>query len=226
MKHSHRISEICNCRYCLAQISKSRRLESNNSNIYCPKLLFSNEETKIFKALSDLFLNPSNQLRLFVDSSKIQNLRYVFLGFFRYFIVLLYSQYSSEIIPILTKIIAFDPFFQKFIELQCSLLDGISIDEIKPEDLNEELYKSDINSLARKETFNLDEIPAYLKVLITMSIRDSSFIISFASHASEVFRNTIQCGTINYNYKIDIIDLDIKPIEKLEKYISEIKIHG
>lgn len=83
LKHSHRINDICNCRYCLAQISKGRRLESNNSIIYCPKFLFSNEETKIFNALSDLFLNPSNQLRLFIDFSKINCLRYVLSRVFR-----------------------------------------------------------------------------------------------------------------------------------------------
>lgn len=137
-----------------------------------------------------------------------------------------FSQYSSEIIPILTKIIAVDPFFQKFIELQCILIDGIPIDEIKPQDLNNELYKSDINILVRNEKLDLDDIPAYLRILIAMSIRDSSFIISFSCQASEIFRKTIQYGNINYYYRIDVIDIDIKPIKKLEKYISEIKIHG
>jgi hypothetical protein len=126
----------------------------------------------------------------------------------------------------LAKIIAIDPFFQRFIELQYSLLDGISIDEILPQDLSSDLYKSDIKILTRKEELNLDEIPAYMRILIAMSIRDSSFIISFSPHETESFRQSIQFGTINYNYKIDIIDLDIKPIEKLEKYIYEIKIHG
>jgi hypothetical protein len=126
----------------------------------------------------------------------------------------------------LTKIIAIDPFFQRFIELQYSLLNGISIDEIKPQDLSNELYKSNIKNLTRKVELNLDEIPAYMRILIAMSIRDSSFIISFSPHKTESFRQSIQLGTKNYNYKIDIIDVDIKPIEKLERYIYEIKIHG
>jgi hypothetical protein len=126
----------------------------------------------------------------------------------------------------LSKIIAIDPFFQRFIELQYSLLNGISIDEIKPQDLSNELYKSNIENLTRKVELNLDEIPAYMRILIAMSIRDSSFIISFSPHETESFRQSIQFGTKNYNYKIDIIDLDIKPIEKLERYIYEIKIHG
>lgn len=73
----HCNDEICNCRYCLAQISKGRRIGSNESNFYCPKLLFSNNYTKISEALSDLIVNPSNQFRLFVDSMKVshENLR-------------------------------------------------------------------------------------------------------------------------------------------------------
>ena len=80
LKHDNNSKEICSCRYCLAQILKGRRVEPNIYSVYCPKLLFSNEESKILKALSDLFTNPSNQLRLFVDSSKIlsENLRYFY----------------------------------------------------------------------------------------------------------------------------------------------------
>ena len=42
----------------------------------------------------------------------------------------------------------------------------------------------------------------------------------------DVLFETMQFDTLKYYYRIDIIDLDIKLIEKLEKYIFEIKIHG
>ena len=92
--------------------------------------------------------------------------------------------------------------------------------------MHQELYKSDIRNLTRIEKNNLHEMPAYLRILMVMSIRDSSFIISFSPHSSETFQKTIQFDTLKYYYRIDLIDLDIKLIEKLEKYISEIKIHG
>lgn len=59
-----------------------------------------------------------------------------------------------------------------------------------------------------------------------MSIRDSSFIISFKPHGTESSWKMISVENFMYDYKIDIIDLDIKPIEKFEKYFNEIKIHG
>lgn len=92
--------------------------------------------------------------------------------------------------------------------------------------MHQELYISDIRNLTRKDKNALDEIPEYLRIMMAMSIRDSSFIISFSLHSSETLQETIQFGTLKYYYRIDIIDLDIKLIENLEKYIFEIKIHG
>ena len=80
--------------------------------------------------------------------------------------------------------------------------------------------------MIRNNSIDLDKIPAYLKILIAMSIRDSSFVISFSTTASKAFQKTVQNGSENYYYRIDLIDVDIKPLEKLEKYISEIKLHG
>lgn len=224
------MSEGCSCRHCLAQISKGRRPESNIPNIYCPRLLFSKDEIKISIALSDLFAHPSNQFRLFVDSVKIHSdaLKYIIRYYFRLCCLILFSEYSDDFVPILTKIIAIDSCFQKFIELQLRLLEGISLEDIEFCVMDKEIYKSDIQELVRNERpiDNFDDIPSYLRILAAMSIRDSSFIISFSEHATEPSWKSLNHNNCIYFYKIDLIDLDIKPIEKLEKYISEIKIHG
>lgn len=47
---------------------------SPNEMVYCPKLLFSRDKIKISAALEDLFLNPSNQLRLFSKSFVLNTL--------------------------------------------------------------------------------------------------------------------------------------------------------
>lgn len=61
---------------------------------------------------------------------------------------------------------------------------------------------------------------------MAMSVRDSSFIISVTSQSNQMNWKQISVDSTVYYYKIHIVDLDIKPIEKLEKYIEEIKLHG
>lgn len=72
----------------------------------------------------------------------------------------------------------------------------------------------------------ISNIPDYMRILMTMSIRDSSFVISISSFSKSPIWRSISVKNSIYFYKIDIIDLDIKPINKLGKYIEEIKLHG
>ena len=70
LKHKFVENSTCTCRYCLAQLTKNRRLSLSPklNTIYCPKLLFSNDIGKISQALSDMFIRPSNQFRLSINS--------------------------------------------------------------------------------------------------------------------------------------------------------------
>lgn len=111
-------------------------------------------------------------------------------------------------------------------EFQFQLLDGINFDTTEYHDIDLTTYKLDLEKLLRVENVPFHEIPSYLRIIIAMSIRDSSFIISFRPHSLASNWKTILSGTLLYDYKIDLIDLDLKPIEKLEKYINEIKLHG
>lgn len=211
MKHSHKISDFCKCRYCLAQISKGRRNQAEESVVYCPRLLFSNDKSQITPAILDLFENPSNQFRLYVDSVITSPTS---LGSFK-----------SKIAPVLVKIIAHDETFQNFISFQLNLLNQVDIDKIDIEMLNSKIYESDIQSLL--PTKSISSLPDYLKVLMAMSLRDSSFVISISYNRKEsnYWKRIHVDDIINY-YRIDIIDLDIKPLDKLQKYIEEIKVHG
>lgn len=128
--------------------------------------------------------------------------------------------------PILTHIVEIDGVFQKFIKFQFDLLEDISMESIDFENVNFELYKSHLTELSSGELNSISDIPSYLRVLMAMSVRDSSFIISISTISDQFGWKQITVNSIDYNYKINIVDLDIKPIEKLEKYIEEIKLYG
>lgn len=128
--------------------------------------------------------------------------------------------------PILVHIIEIDSVFQNFIQFQFNLLDDISVESINLENVNFELYKSHLSELSNGIFNSISDIPRYIRVLMAMSVRDLSFIISISTVSDHLDWKRIIVNSIDYCYKINIVDLDIKPIEKLEKYIDEIKLHG
>lgn len=128
--------------------------------------------------------------------------------------------------PILAHIIETDEIFQKFIQFQFDLLNDILMESINFKEVNIELYRSHLSELSTNKFNLISDIPRYLRIMMAMSVRDSSFIISISTSSDQVDWKQIIVNSIEYYYKINIIDLDIKPIEKLEKYIEEIKLHG
>ncbi len=135
-----------------------------------------------------------------------------------------FSKFKSELAPIIIKIISKDQIFQNFIRFQFQLLDGVDINSLDIEAINSEIYESDIKELTLNSP--ISNIPDYMRILMTMSIRDSSFVISISPFSKCPTWRSISVNNSIYFYKIDIIDLDIKPINKLSKYIEEIKLHG
>ena len=111
-------------------------------------------------------------------------------------------------------------------KFQFNLLDEISVELINTEYIDLAIYKSHLSELSNSVYNSISEISHYLRVLMAMSVRDSSFIISFTSQSIQNNWKEILVNSTVYYYKINIVDLDIKPIEKLEKYIKEIKLHG
>ena len=130
------------------------------------------------------------------------------------------SEFRGHLIPILVKIFANDPIFQNFIKFQFQLLEGIVLDLMECS----RSYEVDLENLCSFS--NISEIPDYLRILMTMSLRDSSFVISLCPFQRDSIWKSILVSDQAYYYRIDIIDLDIKPIEKLDKYVEEIKTHG
>lgn len=71
----------------------------------------------------------------------------------------------------------------------------------------------------------LREIPEYLRIFLAMSIRDASFIISFENIADLKMKKIQICGS-TFFYRVDLVDLDIKPLKKFSYYLNEIKVYG
>lgn len=110
-------------------------------------------------------------------------------------------------------------------KFQLDLLHNLSIDTINYQNVDIELYKSHLLALSKRNYSSIDELPDYLRILMAMSVRDSSFIISVDNLPHNEWKRITMNSDLCY-YKVNIVDLDIKPIEKLEKYIQEIKLHG
>ena len=106
------------------------------------------------------------------------------------------------------------------------MLNDFDAESIKFEEIDLDLFKYHLLQLSNGLFKSIKDIPLYLRILMAMSIRDSSFIISISTISDSTSWKQIAVDSAIYYYKINIIDLDIKPIEKLEKYIEEIKLHG
>ncbi len=109
----------------------------------------------------------------------------------------------EELINALTEVIVQSEAIQRYIELQHDLLEEIDLSEVSFDQ-----YKRDILSLSSNPPIKI--LPPYLRLLLAMSLRDCSLMISLLPE-----------GPILY-----FIDLDIKPLEKLQYYYSEVSCHG
>ena len=139
-----------------------------------------------------------------------------------------FSNFKFSLNPIISQIIFYDPIFQNIIQFQHKLLDKLVFEFNEIESIDPDQYKLDIEKIcsASKNECEISSLPNYLRVLFAMSVRDSSLVISFRPFCKFSKWKSIKANEIVYNYKIDIIDLDIKPIQKLVTYIEEIKKHG
>ena len=102
----------------------------------------------------------------------------------------------------LTVIISESTVIQQYIEVQHALLEVIDA----PAGITHERYREDISALNSNPS--IASIPPYLRLLLAMTLRDASLMI-----------------LIDKN-DVCFIDLDIKPLEKLNYYFEEVKRHG
>lgn len=134
-------------------------------------------------------------------------------------ILIYFSAKKLELIPIITEIVATDSVIQNLIEFQLRLLDGINFENILATEILLSQYLDDLRRL--NEFKSISSIPEYLRVLMCMTVRDSSIMISIESNlGNAVARNT------QPSYNIEIVDFDIKSLQKLPRYIGEIREHG
>lgn len=121
-----------------------------------------------------------------------------------------------------------DPIFQRFIEVQFQLLNCVKFDDIQISEQDKLDYELEIQRVCGLNLNDFSSIPAHLRVMMAMSLRDSSFIISFKPNTDDCIGewNYVTLDDILYYYKINIVDLDVKPIQNLPRYLDEIKLHG
>ncbi len=117
---------------------------------------------------------------------------------------------NGELVPVsqfhksheLAEIICNSQLITSYIQLQHDLIEGIDYSLVQPPAVYQ--YKAHLRNLPDE----LHHIPDYLRVLMAMSLRDCSLMVNIAS------------GRVNF------IDLDPKPLDKLYYYLEEIQKHG
>lgn len=74
---AHSLKTYSKCFYCLKQYLKLKNGQINSTSYYCPLDLFSGDKGRMKCALSSLFINPQNNLKLFKDGILIYSEKFL-----------------------------------------------------------------------------------------------------------------------------------------------------
>ena len=213
------------CRYCNQQVLKGR-IKNDSFGLYCPDLLFSKDAESVRKALQGLFSNPSNQLRVFRNNLLLNTAELI---------------QSNELIAILTGIFRSDGLIVKFKNAERRLVESILQETDLLGNLGEHKFPADVeNKIALffneyisnpSATISLENMDAYVRAVLLMSLRDSSLIIQIVTGSAEMSQRpewqvmSLPSGEL-FHYHINIIDLDIKSTFKLARFLGDLKEFG
>lgn len=217
------------CRFCS---NIERRFSSGSiasTTQYCPRDFFSSRWNQVARAVNALFDNPLSYMtvhrkneRIFDEENK--DLESI-LGFGGY---TSRQQLTAVIVKILiSKRTSRNRNILQVIE-EAQLINCLSIQDLcliytKFSDEGLDLDREIANWLAGESTLNdefLDMLDLVIKFSISIIAQDISIMISISPKADNKLSQVMVNGVV-YSYKLNIVDLDFKSVNKLPTYLAQ-----
>ncbi|PON54919.1 Inositol-pentakisphosphate 2-kinase [Parasponia andersonii] len=236
-------------RYRMHQALKLHDGEVSSFSEYDPLDLFSGLKDRIHKSIKDLFFTPQNNFRVFLDGSLIFGALGAAAGSTNFVIQEAfedalkdviqgdYGLRSESFLQLIADTIYVSGIMDRLIEVQ--KLDNLDIEGAihayynivsEPCTVCRELGEEKVShSYASLHSISLDESLKIVKnFLIATTAKDCSFMMCFrlrkegisgSSYSSVYLKSTNQ----TFDYKVCFIDLDLKPLKKMQEYYEKDK---
>ncbi|XP_048129872.1 inositol-pentakisphosphate 2-kinase-like [Rhodamnia argentea] len=231
-------------RFKMHQVLKFRQQQIPNLSKYDPLDLFSGSKERIHEALKALCNNPQNNFRVFLDGSLILGgfggvadnstsataealegvLKYVIeaddgLRMTSFLELLTETVFKSGVLDRLLDVQKLDNYdvegaihaYYNFISQPCSVCGGLGEDEVSPR-------ATFLHALPPNESLEIVK-----NFLIATTAKDCSLMFCFRRRedgGSDSSYDMVYLESTNqvFDYKVHFIDLDLKPLEKMEHY--------
>ena len=195
------------CLYCMFDYT-----ESGNSCLYCPFMLYSNDEETIRLGLEELLNNPKKHFKVH-HGGKVYKFKEAIAK----------NVVNINVLDSLASILIKSEILQKIKAAQKSLHQDLKDIVLLYEKINpNQPSMTDVRQVLTciKSGTALTDVQKITSYLMSRSLRDLSLMLSFHKRLPE--RNSIK-GQINsfMFYTIDVLDLDMKPISKIAKYYKD-----
>ncbi|KAI8611588.1 inositol-pentakisphosphate 2-kinase [Chytriomyces sp. MP71] len=229
------------CRFCMHSLLKTRSKPGFARSTFCPLDLFSCTHERVLKALRCLELEPGNNLRAFVNGNGVLagSANDAFQKTFRGGRAL-----PSSIWDLVANILCYEPLLRRLSKHQ-RCLDRVGIEKLweyqqrhgalQPESVDEWKivllkyletgFGNEANSVDPPHLKSIEPTQqSIFEFLMSASLKDCSIMISLRRKTTSfdtISQDATGIATLNdhsFEYKIRVIDVDIKSVSKLAYY--------
>nr|DAA64568.1 TPA_exp: inositol-pentakisphosphate 2-kinase 452 [Ricinus communis] len=236
-------------RFKMHQVLKLRQHETSEVSQYDPLDIFSGSKERIQKAISDLYATPQNNFRVFLNGSLIfgglgggTNKTSIVIGqgfedALKGFIQADDGLRTTSLIELVAEAIYSSQVLDRLLAVQ--KLDHLDIEGAihayynvisQPCVVCRELDEAGLpHKYVALHSIPMDESLKIVKdFLISATAKDCSLMISFRSREDADFGSPysniyLQSTNQNFDYKVNFLDLDLKPLKKMETYYQKDK---
>ncbi|XP_065882022.1 inositol-pentakisphosphate 2-kinase-like [Euphorbia lathyris] len=235
-------------RFRIHQVLKLQQQEVSELSQYDPLDIFSNSKEKIYKAVNDLFITPQNNFRIFLNGSLILGglggstnktsklVEEAFEDALKGVIEADDGLRTTSFLELVAETLYGSKVLDRLVEAQ--KLDNYDIEGAihayydmisQPCMVCRELDEGVPNTYTSLHSIPMDESLKIVRdYLISATAKDCSMMISFRPKeggdlGSPYGSIYLQPTNQNFDYKVNFLDLDLKPLKKMEEYYEKDK---